>query len=83
MLSCFCQNCLIQMTLKMPRQVDNPFRSKRLQSDIRTLDLDATEGVEAVPLDTQLSHWQASIVGPKGSPYEGGKFFLHIIIPSL
>lgn len=82
MSSCFCQTCLIQMTLKMPQQADNPFRSNRLRGDIRTLDLDATEGIEAAPLDNQLSHWQASILGPVGSPYEGGKFFLHIIIPS-
>lgn len=82
MSSCFCQTCLIQMTLKMPRQADNPFRANRLRGDIRTLDIDATEGIEAVPLDNQLSHWQASILGPVGSPYEGGKFFLHIIIPS-
>jgi ubiquitin-conjugating enzyme E2 D/E len=56
-------------------------RATRLRSDIRSLDLDATEGIDAVALDNQLFHWQASILGPAGSPYEGGKFFLYIVIP--
>lgn len=81
MSSCFCRTCLIQMTLKMPVQGVNHFRATRLRGDIRTLDVDAAEGIEAVPLDNQLSHWQATIIGPVGSPYEGGKFFLHIVIP--
>lgn len=69
------------MTLKIPVQGVNHFRATRLRGDIRTLDVDATEGIEAVPLDNQWSHWQATIIGPAGSPYEGGKFFMHIIIP--
>ncbi|XP_031623155.1 uncharacterized protein LOC116340684 [Contarinia nasturtii] len=81
MKSCFCRTCVIQMTLRTPQQRENHFRSRRLRGDIRTLTADATEGIEAVPLDNSLSHWQASIVGPTGSPYEGGKFFLHILIP--
>lgn len=82
MSSCFCRTCLIQMALKTPLQGRiNNFRSTRLRGDIRSLDVDATEGIDAVPLDKQYSHWQASILGPAGSPYEGGKFFLYIVIP--
>lgn len=69
------------MTLRTPQQRENHFRARRLRGDIRTLTADATEGIEAVPLDNSLSHWQASIIGPQNSPYEGGKFFLHILIP--
>lgn len=79
--SCFCRTCVVQMTLRTPQQQENHFRARRLRGDIRTLTADATEGIEAVPLDNSLSHWQASIVGPPNSPYEGGKFFLHILIP--
>lgn len=80
--SCFCRTCLIQMALKTPmRGRVNHIRANRLRSDIRSLDLDATEGIDAVALDNQLFHWQASILGPAGSPYEGGKFFLYIVIP--
>lgn len=80
--SCFCRTCLIQMALKTPmRGRVNHIRANRLRSDIRSLDLDATEGIDAVALDNQLFHWQASILGPAGSPYEGGKFFLYIVVP--
>lgn len=81
MSSCFCRTCVIQMTLRCPQQRENHFRARRLRGDIRTLTADATEGIEAVPLDNTLSHWQASIIGPPGTVYEGGKFFLHILIP--
>lgn len=81
--SCFCRTCLIQMAMKTPMAMGrvNHIRANRLRSDIRSLDLDATEGIDAVALDNQLFHWQASILGPAGSPYEGGKFFLYIVIP--
>lgn len=72
------------MTLKLSYQGGarvNHFRSTRLRGDFRTLDVDPTEGITAVPLDNQLLCWQASILGPVGSPYEGGKFFIHIMIP--
>lgn len=69
------------MTLRTTNHRENRFRSTRLRGDIRTLTVDATEGIEAVPLDDQLTRWQASIIGPTNSPYEGGKFFLHIQIP--
>lgn len=82
MSSCFCRTCLIQMATKspLPGQVNN-FRANRLIGDIRSIHLDTREGIDAVPLDSQQSHWQASILGPVGSPYEGGKFLLYIVIP--
>lgn len=42
---------------------------------------DPPEGIEASPLDKMSLHWQASIRGPAGSPYEGGTFYLYIQIP--
>lgn len=83
MSSCFCRTCLIQMALKTPlfgRM--QSMRTKRLRTiDIRSLDNEPDYGIDAAPLDNQLSHWQASILGPIGSPYEGGKFFLYVVIP--
>lgn len=84
MSSCFCRNCLVQMATKTPLRRENfsHFRASRLRGDIRSISMDSCEGIDAVPLDNQQSHWQASILGPSNSPYEGGKFFLYIVIPN-
>ncbi|CAG9123765.1 unnamed protein product [Plutella xylostella] len=39
------------------------------------------EGIAATPLDPVCCHWQASVTGPAGSPYEGGAFYLYIQVP--
>ena len=36
-----------------------------------------------MPLDSCYYHWQASITGPVGSPYEGGVFYLYLKVPML
>ena len=38
-------------------------------------------GIRAQPLDSSYYHWQASITGPVGSPYEGGIFYLYLKVP--
>lgn len=38
-------------------------------------------GIKAQPLDSSYYHWQASVTGPIGSPYEGGLFYLYLKIP--
>ena len=38
-------------------------------------------GIKAQPLDASYYHWQASITGPTGSPYEGGVFYLYLKVP--
>jgi ubiquitin-conjugating enzyme E2 D/E len=38
-------------------------------------------GIRAQPLDSSYYHWQASITGPAGSPYEGGIFYLYLKVP--
>ena len=50
-------------------------------STLPALRSDPPEGIQACPLDELSVHWQASIRGPAGSPYEGGTFFLYIQIP--
>ncbi|XP_055838601.1 uncharacterized protein LOC129906733 [Episyrphus balteatus] len=82
MSSCFCRTCLLQMALKSPpRARENAIRMNLLRNDFRLLNSYASEGIEAIPLDKQNTYWQASILGPAGSPYEGGKFFLYIFFP--
>ncbi|XP_055917614.1 uncharacterized protein LOC129949917 [Eupeodes corollae] len=82
MSSCFCRTCLLQMALKSPpRPRENAIRMKLLRKDFGLVNSYASEGIEAIPMDIQNTYWQASILGPAGSPYEGGKFFLYIFFP--
>lgn len=82
MKSCFCRSCILQMANKTPISGGvNHLRARRLRNDIRSIAQEESSGIDAVPLDAQETHWQASIIGPQGSPYEGGKFFLYIRFP--
>jgi len=61
--------------------VESSWRHRRLRSELKALRADPLEGIQAMPLDRHCSHWQACITGPRGSPYEGGLFFLYLQIP--
>lgn len=64
-----------------PPVEESSWRHRRLRSELKTLRADPLEGIQATPLDRHCCHWQASITGPQGSPYEGGIFFLYLQIP--
>ena len=78
-----CRTCLVQTSLqtKLPRMEENSWRRNRLRSELKGLRIDPPEGIEATPLDQMCCHWQATITGPAGSPYEGGLFFLYLQVP--
>lgn len=83
-----CRTCLAHSTslhtkLKdwKPRLEENSWRRNRLRSELKSLRIDPPEGIEAVPLDIMCCHWQATITGPVGSPYEGGLFYLYLKVP--
>ncbi|XP_026812526.1 uncharacterized protein LOC113553411 [Rhopalosiphum maidis] len=60
---------------------ENSWRRRRLRHEVKNLKTDPPEGIRAISLDNHWCHWQATILGPAGSPFEGGKFFLYIQIP--
>ncbi|XP_076760608.1 modifier of rpr and grim, ubiquitously expressed [Xylocopa sonorina] len=78
-----CRTCLAQTCLRSrsPRIQENSWRKNRLHSELKSLRIDPPEGIEATPLDQMCCHWQATITGPVGSPYEGGLFYLYLQVP--
>ncbi|XP_015515029.2 uncharacterized protein LOC124302202 [Neodiprion virginianus] len=78
-----CRACLVQTSLRtrLPRMEENSWRRNRLRSELKSLRIDPPEGIEATPLDQMCCHWQATITGPVGSPYEGGLFYLYLQVP--
>lgn len=80
--SCCCVLCLDTMMLQHSGPIiESSWRHRRLRSELKALRADPLEGIQAMPLDRHCSHWQACITGPRGSPYEGGLFFLYLQIP--
>ncbi len=55
--------------------------SKRLSKELMELAKHPLANCDACPIDEDLFHWQARIVGPPGSVYQGGLFLLDIRFP--
>lgn len=55
---------------------------KRLQKEFLDMQKDDTPNLSASPINDNLFEWEAVILGPIGTPYEGGVFNLTISIPS-
>jgi ubiquitin-conjugating enzyme E2 D/E len=54
----------------------------RINKELKIIQEEANENISAGPSGDNLYQWDAMIIGPTGTPYEGGMFRLKIYFPA-
>lgn len=54
----------------------------RIRKELAECAKDSNSGVTATPKGDSLAHLEGTILGPQGTPFEGGTFQINIDIPS-
>jgi ubiquitin-conjugating enzyme E2 D/E len=55
---------------------------KRLQKELSEIQKDTPDNCSAGPCNNDLFNWDATIIGPTETPYEGGIFYLKMYFPA-